>query len=124
MKRQKSIKASDLNPRTIFQVSNRPGIEFVHEYNGEGGIIHAYNRINDKDMIILQPADPVLIDEYFDPHTDTDLCKVYSFRDEDIHLITRALRKMAETTGFGTIKADAEDLLSFIERQKKELGVK
>jgi len=46
--------------------------------------------------------------------------KTYSFTDEDINLITFAVRRLAENTGMGTIKEDAENLLEYIERLKQE----
>lgn len=54
---------------------------------------------------------------------ETEL-KTYSFTDADINLITFALRRLSENTGFGTLKADADNLLEYTERLKKENGVK
>ncbi len=54
----------------------------------------------------------------------TDLLKTYSFNDEDINLITFALRRLAENTGFGKLRTDALELLEYTERLEKENGVK
>jgi len=39
---------------------------------------------------------------------------------EDADLITFALRRLAESTGMANIKTDAENLLEYMEREKKE----
>ncbi len=46
--------------------------------------------------------------------------KTYSFTQEDINLITFALRQLSSNTGFSNIKDDAENLIEFTERQYKE----
>jgi hypothetical protein len=46
--------------------------------------------------------------------------KTYSFTDEDITLITFALRQLAKKTGMATIQNEATDLVGFIERQTAE----
>lgn len=53
----------------------------------------------------------------------SQLLTTYSFTEEDINLITHALRRYAEITGFCTSVADAKNLIEFIERQKKEKGI-
>lgn len=53
---------------------------------------------------------------------NNDLLKTYSYTDEDINLITFALRRLSENTGFSTIKADADNLLAYTERLKEENG--
>ncbi len=42
----------------------------------------------------------------------------YPFTDEDINLITFALRKLADNTGFGNLKNEATELIAYIEREK------
>lgn len=46
--------------------------------------------------------------------------KTYSFTDEDINLITFAVRRLSETTDYLAIKEDTANLLDYIERIKKE----
>jgi hypothetical protein len=46
--------------------------------------------------------------------------KTYSFTDEDINLITFAVRRLKESTGLSDIKEDSENLLEYIEMLKKE----
>jgi hypothetical protein len=47
--------------------------------------------------------------------------KTYSFTQDDINLITHALRRLNETTMFSGTKEDTTDLLEYIERLKNEL---
>jgi hypothetical protein len=46
--------------------------------------------------------------------------KTYSFYDEDIDLITFALRRYIKSSDFTSTRQDAENLLEYIERLKKE----
>lgn len=46
--------------------------------------------------------------------------KSYSFTDDDINLITYALRRLKDTTSFKGIKDDSEELLNYVERLKQE----
>lgn len=50
----------------------------------------------------------------------SQLLTTYSFTEEDINLLTFALRRLKDSTDFSNIKNDAENLLDFIERQKEE----
>lgn len=44
----------------------------------------------------------------------------YSFTEEDINLITFALRRLSDETMFPTIRTDAQDLIAYTERQANE----
>lgn len=46
---------------------------------------------------------------------DYQKLRMYSFREEDIHLITKALRDMARDNPFAGIRAEAENLLKYTE---------
>lgn len=50
----------------------------------------------------------------------SQLLETYSFTEDDINLITFALRRYSKDAGFVTSANDAIDLIEFIERQKKE----
>lgn len=52
--------------------------------------------------------------------TTQSLLTTYSFTEEDINLITYALRKLKDETPFTTINNDSFDLLEFIKRQQEE----
>lgn len=45
----------------------------------------------------------------------------YSFTEEDINLITFSVRRLSDTTAFQTQKDEANDLLRYIELQKKSV---
>jgi hypothetical protein len=47
----------------------------------------------------------------------------YALSQQDIDLITFALRRLAENTGFETMKKEATELIEYIEREKKEKEV-
>lgn len=46
--------------------------------------------------------------------------KTYSFTDEDINLITFAVRRLKDQTGFKSTKTECNNLLEYIERMKEE----
>ena len=52
--------------------------------------------------------------------SETFFLKPIALTQEDINLITYALRRLKETTAYSTIKSDAENLIEYIERENKE----
>lgn len=46
--------------------------------------------------------------------------EVYSFSEEDINLITFALRRLQSATNFPNIAKDSKELIAYIERLKEE----
>lgn len=44
--------------------------------------------------------------------------KTYPLTEDDFYLITKALRNYSENTGFGTIKDDCINLISYLEQEK------
>ena len=51
--------------------------------------------------------------------TNPDDLKTIPLTGSDIQLITFALRKLAESTGFGGTKKEAEELIEYIEGEAK-----
>jgi hypothetical protein len=46
--------------------------------------------------------------------------KTFPFFQEDVDLVTFALRRLSNDTGFTNIKLDCEELIEYIERAKKD----
>ncbi len=50
----------------------------------------------------------------------SQLLETYSFTNDDIDLITFALRRLKDTASFAHTAKEAADLIEYIEREKKE----
>ena len=50
----------------------------------------------------------------------SELLESYSFTNDDIDLITFALRRLKDTASFAHTAKEAAELIEYIERQKKE----